>query len=325
MSQQYIISFDAGGTRLKTAVINVDGQVLKTFHTPSRASEGADALHAAMVASVEMIKPEFGDGMLGIGLSLSGVIHPEKGVVYLPGKFRMLEGYPIVEKLKTAFNVPVIAENDGRLAVYAERYLGKAKNINWVVGLTIGTGIGSGVIIDGKILNNRFLLFGAQVGHLILNSSSNQFCLTGNYGTGETLCSATALVLQVRSAIQRGIPSLLSDEYFADTKSIDFEKIINACRNNDVLCIRELANWSSHLANLIINAVHAYSPEIVILSGGATLAADLYLEKVQAQVNKHVFRYPVGEPVPIVVSEMQEFASALGAALYLKHSLEKTT
>lgn len=323
MKEQYIIAFDAGGTRLKVAVMNMDGQTHKTFHTPSYASAGAEALFNTMLVTVENIKRELNGGLAGIGLSLSGVIHPDKGVVYLPGKFKMLEGYPLVAKLKEVFHVPVIADNDGRLAVYAEKYMGLATNLDWVVGLTIGTGVGSGVILDGKMLTNRHLQFGVQVGHLIQNSSGNLFCLTGNYGTGETLCAATALVLQVRGAIQRGIASILSDDYFSDPTSIDFEKIINACRSKDVLCLRELAHWSDNLANLIVNAVHAYSPEMVILGGGATLAADLFLDHVQATVNKQVFRYPVGETVPIVISNMQEFGSALGAALFLKHRLEK--
>jgi glucokinase len=321
MKQPYIIAFDAGGTRLKICIMSENGKVLKTFHMPSNANAGADALFAAMVDSVQAIMKEMGEDLLGIGLSLSGVVHPEKGVVYLPGKFKMLENYPIVEKLKDIFNVPVIADNDGRLAVYAEKCMGLAKDKDWVVALTIGTGIGSGVIIDGKILSNRFLQFGVQVGHLIINSSSDRFCLTGNYGTGETLCSATALVLQVRNSIQRGRPSLLSDEYFADPASVDFEKIIDACRSNDALCLRELNNWADNLSNLIVNAVHAYSPEVVILSGGATLAMDLFIDRVRKNVNSQVFRYPVDEPVPILISDIQEYASALGAALFLQHTI----
>ncbi len=323
MNQSYIISFDAGGTRLKTVVMTANEETLKTFYSPSNAHAGADDLLSAIEKSVTDIQSEMGDGLMGIGLSLSGVIHPYKGVVYLPGKFKMLEGYPLVEKLKEKFNLPVIADNDGRLAVYAEKYVGLAKDKNWVVGLTIGTGVGSGVIVDGRMLTNRFLQFGVQVGHLILNSSSNMFCLTGNYGTGETLCSATALVLQVRSAIQRGIPCLLSDEYFANHASVDFEKIVDACRKGDQVCLREMENWAGNLANLIVNAVHAYSPELIILSGGATLAADLFLENVKERVNRQSFRYPVDEPVQIEISQMQEYSSALGAALLLSHSLKK--
>ncbi|TWF40367.1 glucokinase [Chitinophaga polysaccharea] len=323
MTQQYIVAFDAGGTRLKVVVVNLEGHIYKTFHTPSYANAGAEALFDAMVALLESLKQELNGELAGIGLSLSGVIHPDKGVVYLPGKFKQLEGYPLVAKLKEVFQVPVVADNDGRLAVYAEKYAGLAMDLSWVVGLTIGTGIGSGVILDGKLLTNRYLQFGVQVGHLIQNSSSNLFCLTGNYGTGETLCSATALVLQVRGAIQRGISSILSDDYFSDPVSIDFEKIVNACRNKDTLCLRELENWSNNLANLIVNAIHAYSPEMIILGGGCTLAADLFLDHVKRAVGKRVFRYPADEPVPIVISNMQEFGSALGAALNLQHRLKR--
>jgi glucokinase len=88
MTKDYIIAFDAGGTRLKVCVMDYNEQVLKTFHTPSNASAGADALFTSMVNSIEKIKAELGGELLGIGLSLSGVIHPEKGVVYLPGKFK---------------------------------------------------------------------------------------------------------------------------------------------------------------------------------------------------------------------------------------------
>src|SRR6218665_1418059 len=321
MNTPYIIAFDAGGTRLKTAVVDGEGQTVNTFHVCSHASAGADALLAAIISSAESIKSQMSGELAGIGLSLSGVVHPDKGVVYLPGKFKRLEGYPIVEKLKAAFRVPVLADNDGRLAVYAEKYLGQAKNVKWAVGLTIGTGIGSGVILDGNLITNRFLQFGTQAGHLIMDSSAGLFCLTGNYGTGETLCSATALTLQVRGAIQRGIPRVLSDEYFANPAHIDFEKITAACRGGDALCLRELDNWSKRLAVLIVNAIHAYSPELIILSGGATLAADLFLEKLQERVDRMIFRYPAGEPVPIKISAMQEYAGALGAALCLKHSL----
>src|SRR6218665_318337 len=100
MNTPYIIAFDAGGTRLKTAVVDGEGQTVNTFHVCSHASAGADALLAAIISSAESIKSQMSGELAGIGLSLSGVVHPDKGVVYLPGKFKRLEGYPIVEKLK---------------------------------------------------------------------------------------------------------------------------------------------------------------------------------------------------------------------------------
>ena len=319
---KYILAFDVGGTRLKVGIVDLNGKLLDSFLLPSRANDGAPVLLKTMIDCIHHTQKSYEGELIGIGLSLSGVINPQKGVVLLPGKFKALENFEIVGAIKNEFDVPVFADNDGRLAAYAEKYFGLAKNVDWAVVLTIGTGIGSGVIIDGKILTNKFLQFGIQIGHLIMDKSSELLCLTGNYGTGETICSATALTLQVRSAIQRGLPSILTDEYFEAPFNIDFKRIAEACREGDELCLREMKIWRENLAILIINAVHSYSPEKVILSGGATLAADLFLSEVKRIVNEKCFRYPVKETIKIEVSNIQEYASVLGAATIVMKNLK---
>jgi glucokinase len=110
--------------------------------------------------------------------------------------------------------VPVWADNDGRVAMYAEKHVGLARGVRWAALLTIGTGVGSGVMLDGMILRDPHLQFGTQAGHLVIDLSHDQLCLTGARGTGEMLCSATALVLATRSGLQRGIPSVLTERYW---------------------------------------------------------------------------------------------------------------
>ena len=207
------------------------------------------------------------------------------------------------------------------MAAYAAKHYGNAKDVDWAVVITLGTGIGSGVIINGQILVDPNFNFGIQMGHLVMDASNKQFCLTGNYGTGETLCSATALVNQVKTTIQRGIPSVLSDSYFKNPFHIGFKEIAEASRNGDELCLRELEQWKEHLAVLLVNATHAYGPQKIILSGGATLAADLFLEDVQEKVNKRVFRYPKNQGIPIEISTIREHAGVYGAAAMLWEKL----
>lgn len=319
---KYILAFDVGGTRLKVGIVDLNGNLLDSFLVPSRANEGAPVLLKTIIDYIHHAQKSYEGELIGIGLSLSGVVDQQKGVVLLPGKFKALEDFEIIAAIKNEFDLPVFADNDGRLAAYAEKYFGVAKNVDWAVVLTIGTGIGSGVIIDGKILTNKFLQFGIQIGHLIMNSSSELLCLTGNYGTGEAICSATALTLQVRGAIQRGLPSMLSDEYFEVPFNIDFKRIAEACREGDELCLREMKIWRENLAILIINAVHSYSPEKIILGGGATLAADLFLSEVKRIVNEKCFRYPVKETIKIEISNIQEYASVLGAAAIVMKNLK---
>lgn len=310
----YFLTFDVGGTRIKYGVVSPSGTLLRSGSFASPVNDGADAFLKILTKNIDLILSETEGDLEGIGLGLSGAVDPNFGVVLLPGKFKELEGFPIVKLLRERYHCPVMADNDGRLAAYAEKYYGAAMDTDWAVILTLGTGVGSGVIVDGKILTDKHLMFGTQLGHLIINKTSDQTCLTGNRGTAEMACSSTALGLQVKSAIQRGIPSLLSDLYFENPAAIDFQSVSEACRAGDRLCLQELEVWIDNLSILLINAVHAYGPERIILSGGAILSADLFLAKLTKKVNDQVFRYSLDQPVEILVSSMQDFAGVLGAA-----------
>jgi glucokinase len=140
--------------------------------------------------------------------------------------------------------------------MYAEKYAGLARGRNWAVTLTIGTGVGSGVMLDGKILADPHLQFGTQAGHMVIDLSHDQLCLTGARGTGEMLCSATALVLAVRSGLQRGIPSTLSDRYWADPHAVNFRSILeDGVATHDPLCMDELRRWTIRLSWMLVNVV----------------------------------------------------------------------
>ena len=107
---------------------------------------------------------------------------------------------------------------------------------------------------------------------------------------------------------------MLSDQYFEDPASVDFEAVIKAVARKDRLATDELEHWRTNLGWLLVSAVHVYAPEIIILSGGATNAAKYFLKSLSKQVNSHLFRYPVGEPVPIVLSKLRNHQGVLGAA-----------
>jgi glucokinase len=224
-----------------------------------------------------------------------------------------LEGYPLVPKLQKAVGIPVVAENDGRVSILAEKHYGLARNKKWAVSLTLGTGVGSGVMLNGQILRDPHLQFGTQMGHIVIQAAGGRLCLTGARGTATMLCSATALAMAVRDGLQRGIPSMLRERYFADPSSIDCEAVFEAVAHKDRLCLDELRHWTTNLGWLLVSAVHVYAPDVIILSGGAAHGARHFLKPLRAQVNKHIFRYPAKQPVRIVVSRMQDHAGVLGA------------
>lgn len=310
---EYVLGFDVGGTRLKAGAVGRKGKLLAQQIVPTGALAGPKALLLSIVSLARVIEKAMGGPALSIGLGLPGAIDPEQGIVLLPGRLKGLENFPLVPKLKKALGVPVIADNDARLAMIAEKEFGQARGKGWALTLTIGTGLGSGVLIDGRILRDPHLQFGTQASHMVIQAGG-RLCFTGARGTAEMLCSATALAQQVRDGLSRGIPSLLSDQYAANPASITYEVVMEGVARKDALCLDELGVWTSNLGWFIVSAVHAYSPQVVVLSGGGAHAAKHFLKPLRSQVNQHLFRWPVGEPLPIVVSKMIDHAGVLGAA-----------
>jgi glucokinase len=320
--EECFIGVDWGGTRIKLGAVRADGSFLGSQTLPTEASADVSATVARLEQEIDSLVKTSDAKPLGLGLGLTGPVNPDSGVVLLPGKIKGLEGYPIVPLLRRRFSIPVWAENDGGMAMYAEKYFGHARGKQWAVVLTIGTGIGSGVMLDGRILKDPHFMFGSQAGHLIVDGSHDQLCLTGARGTGEMLCSATALALAVRSGLQRGIPSSLSERYWKDAQSVDFKAIIeDGVAIGDRLCVDEIARWTRHLGWLLVSVIHAYSPEVIILAGGASAGSKYFLPQLQLQVNEQIFRYPPGQGVPIVVSNIGDHSGVLGATAYVREKM----
>jgi glucokinase len=318
----YFLGVDWGGTRIKLGAVSAEGRMISGEIVETPLVENIEVPCHQLVSRLRLVVDQLGSPS-GIGLALTGVTNPDLGTVLLPGKIRGLEGFPIVPRLRQEFGVNVWASNDGVAAMYAEKHLGLAKKAGWATLLTIGTGVGSGVMLDGKILNDPNFMFGGQAGHLVIDLSHDQLCLTGARGTGEMLCSATALVLAVRSGLQRGIPSTLTDAYWHNAHAITFQTIIEqGVARNDRLCMDELRRWVTRLGWLLVSLVHAYSPEIIILGGGAMTAHQYFLSDLQEHVSRHIFRYPPGQPVPIVASNLGDHIGVLGAAMMVKERLE---
>lgn len=311
---EYVLGFDVGGTRLKAGAVSRKGKLLAQQIIPTGALAGPRPLLLSIVGLARSIEKTMGSPAMSVGLGLPGAIDPERGIVLLPGRLKGLERFPLVPKLKQAFGVPVIADNDARLAMIAEKEYGHARGKAWALTITIGTGVGSGVLIDGRILRDPHLQFGTQASHIVMQAQGGRLCFTGARGTAEMLCSAVALAQQVRDGLARGIPSVLSARHAADPASIDFAAVIDGAARKDRLCVDELGVWTTNLGWFLVSAAHAYAPEVVILTGGGAHGAKHFLRPLRRHVNRHLYRWPVGEPLPIVVSNMIDHAGVLGAA-----------
>jgi glucokinase len=309
----YVIGLDVGGARIKSGAVTLDGGQSEFGTRPSGFSLAPEAVLRALVKEVDRIARALGSRPKAIGLGFPGAVDPEVGSVLLPGKLR-IEGFPIVPRLREATGVPVVADNDGRLAILAESRYGLALDRKWAVTITLGSGVGSGVMLDGVILRDPHLQFGTQASHIVQEATNARLDITRARGTANLLCSATTLSMMVRDGLQRGLPSVLNDAYFRDPHSIDFEAVIRAVDEGDALSRDALDRWITNLGWFLVSVVHMYGPEIIILGGGAAQAASHFLGAVQTHVDAHIFRYPRGSSVPVVCSNLGGHAGVLGAA-----------
>lgn len=320
----YLIGFDIGGTRLKSGVVQPDGTVERpTLDDTSRG--GFDDLVLPLVRGHARAHLDAaGPGCAGIGIALPGIVETAFGSRYLPGKVLGIEGFPLRTALEDEFGVPVRCLNDGAAATLAEWRFGAARGVDDVVGLTLGTGVGSGVVVGGRPFETSNLGNGISVGHFTIDTGG-RLCLCGNRGCAETLVSANAVAGRLRDALTRKVPSILADRFRDDPQSINFQALVDGVRADDRVCREILDEFKRDLGATVVTAIHAYNPTVVVLAGGPLSAADLFLADVQAYVDRYAFIFPKGRVVELRVAELEAHAGVLGAAALVMSAHEEIT
>lgn len=311
------LGFDIGGTRIKAGLLSDEGAELAAFaeHYDSRA--GIQALEETLRMLGSRTLAASHEKLRGIGASITGPVDPASGCVYLPGKVEGLGGHPTVPFLSGAFAAPCIADNDGALACFAEWKAGAGRGVDNLVVLTLGTGIGSGVIIDGKPLKGGGFLRGLQAGHFVIDVDG-PLCLTGAHGTGESIATITALINSARDHLLRGIPSSL------DPATLDFPAFVEALKAGDRLANEVFDCWFRGFSAVALNAYLAYVPDRILLAGGPVAAADLFLSRLKETLERNAFRYPPDKPIDIRCAELGERAGWIGAAIFARETFTQT-
>lgn len=305
------IGLDIGGTRLKGGVIDDSGRVLARSAEATLPVQSQRNLERQLDRLVGGLAKTACGSIRGIGVAITGPVDPARGCIYLPGKIRGLDRHRTVPYLRQRWRVPVVADNDGRLACFAEWRAGAGKRVDNLVVFTLGTGIGSGVVLDGRLLTDRHFQRGTQCGHMVIDQNGPR-CLTGPRGTGESLASVTALVQQVRDHVARGLATPLSRKL---PHEIAFTDIAHAVRRQDRMVTEVFERWLERFAAVVLNAYYAYTPDLILLAGGPTRAADIFVRPLEARLNTAAFRVPVGYRVPVRVARFTEDAGWIGAAM----------
>lgn len=303
---KHVVAIDLGGTVVKIGLI-CNGEIIECIHLDSQLPIGfianlpriKEAVNS--ILSLHSIKPSQLDG---IGLAFPGLVDPnKKRVISTNAKYDDARGYDLNEWIKKNWNVPFFIDNDARLAVVGEWQHGAARGKRNVVMMTIGTGIGTGVIIDGKVLYGQHYQAGSLGGHFVVDYKGRS-CTCGNRGCVEAMASSFFLPIIIREHPQ------LSNSLKKLADKINFKEIFDMATtgDKDALLLRNecMDVWSA----AIVTYIHAYDPEIIVLGGGVMNSAEVIIPYIKEKVNRYV--WSPSFKVEIVMAQLSENAALQG-------------
>jgi glucokinase len=299
MDRTYAIGIDLGGTNMRAGLVSRDGAIIRKVKGPTSET----ALESILTAAEDLFSEEVG----GIGLGVAGLISREDGKVLVSPNLHVIENIELVKTIREKFRVPVFIENDANVATLGELLSGAGRGLSSFVLLTLGTGIGGGIVHGGKLLN-----VAAEIGHMSINADGEK-CACGNYGCLESYASVRAILSKAISVLETGRESLLRERHSGNFYKLSTGDIYRVALEGDGLARELLKNAGRHLGIGIANMINLMSPEAVILGGGLTGAWDIYVNEAIKEAARRAFK-ELYERVRIIPSLLGDDAGIVGAA-----------
>lgn len=303
------LGIDVGGTQIKAGIVDGHGRILQrsAVATPTTLPEFLDAFER-LVRGVTASQP-----VAAAGVACKGIIGPETRIVSIPGVYRFLEGQLLGSLVREAVqqDIPVEADNDARVALVGEMAWGAAKGLRNVVLLTLGTGVGGAALVEGKLLKGHGGA-GGHFGHLTVDPAG-PWCNCGNRGCLETFFSAVAIEAEALAAIRRSSESRLTDEFREHADRLTSADVFRLAEAGDATALHIRDRAVQYLAAGVAGLVHAFDPEVVILSGRMADAGACVFDVVNHHVRESTRRI-VGRETAVVASQLSDPSGIAGAA-----------
>jgi len=310
-----VVAVDLGGTRIRVALSDLEGNFLRRVDCPTEASQGQDAVLRRLSARIQEVRQGFSDEeIVGVGIGSPGPVDALAGLIISPPNLPGWEEVPLRDLIEQRTSLPVRLANDANAAALGEWAFGGGQGRQNVVYVTISTGVGGGVIIEGRLLlGHRGLA--AEVGHMTLQPDGPR-CNCGNYGCWEALASGTAIAREGAEVVRAGRSPILAEMCEDVSEQVDARMVGAAAGQGDGESrkIIELAGYYSGIG--VANLIHLYSPEIVLIGGGVSRQGALLLNPLRQVVHERVM--PPYRGVPIEPAELEADVGLLGTvALFL--------
>ena len=303
---KYGFGIDIGGTTVKVAFFDENGEMKCKWEIPTRSEGGGEQILPDIAATVEAFLQQnrlSKDSILGIGVGVPGPVSRE-GVV---NKCVNLGWgvFNIEQELSQLTELPVKAGNDANVAALGEYWMGGGQGYESLVMATLGTGVGGGIILDGKILYGARGAAG-EIGHMVLDRNETELCGCGKLGCAEQYCSATGVVrMAKRYMATDDRPSMLRG------REITCKEIFDAAAAGDAVAAAALETVYARMAEFCANLANAFDPAVIVLGGGVSKAGEVLVEGIKRHFPKYVFHAMAD--MPFVLATLGNDAGAYGA------------
>ncbi len=275
----YAIGVDLGGTNLRAAAISSTGKVIEKVTGATNLTAGRDAVISDIVGSIVKLRARGGPDLVGIGVGTPGLIVMETGVLKQSPNLPAFDNFPMRDEIERLLQAPVLLENDANAAALGEKWMGAGKDVEDLVLLTLGTGVGGGIVSGGKVVHG-FLGMAGEIGHITVVPNGNP-CGCGNTGCLEKHASATSIIAHARMM------------GFAVENAKDVYDLAMAGEQKARFVFEK---FGEVLGMALADLVNLFNFPLYLMSGGVLGAWDLFAPVMLAEVRKRSFVYRASEP-----------------------------
>jgi glucokinase len=303
-----ILALDLGGTKFRLALANDKGELLKRYAAPVKPDDPEQTIEAIKDAISDSLSGINRSTVRGMGIAIAGLVTQDTGVLLTSPNLMAWYNTPIKAIFEQELQLPVSVGNDATLAALGEYKFGAGKGCRDLVYITVSTGIGGGVITGGKLLLGT-CGFAAEIGHMTIDINGPR-CNCGNIGCLETLASGTAIARFAAERLARGEKSAIAKLVAGDYTKITAEIVEKAAKAEDTVAKSVMDIAGTNLGVGVVNLVHIFNPELVVIGGGVSKAGDLIFEPIRRVVARRVMR---DISVRITASALGDNPGLLGA------------
>ena len=317
----YYVGIDLGGTNIKAGIVDEQGKILAEAFCKTQAQRPYQDIVRDMAGCVMQALKNAKmttDDILSVGIGIPGYANQKTGT----GAFCTNLGWydvPLQAEIRKYFDVHIAIDNDATVAGYAESIAGVSKNAESSVFLTLGTGVGGGIVIHGRPWSGAHGI-GSEVGHMTL-SVDGVPCNCGNNGCMEKYTSATAIIRMARQACMTYPDSAMMLRAEGDLNRINAKTVVDAAKANDKAALEVFDEYCKYLAIAINNIIAFLDPEMIVLGGGVSHAGNFLLEKVKSKVPRYLLYKTLPYP-EICLASLGNEAGMIGAAMIGKLAVD---